>query len=239
MLGKAIRRKALSEVYFVVTPDIILRGHRGLVAQKYDGSKSRSVGRPRVIPAIRKLVIRMATDDCQWGYERIEGELRKDGHRVARTTVATILREHGFEPAPLRSKRTTWAELLDTHWVSIAAMDFCTVEASTPQGLTRFHVLFVIDLATRRGEVVGISYRHADGINPSPIPNTKAEGMSALSACALHKLKGSHAGHDVGQDFGPYGVDLHRRGGVANVRNDLSATRCRKRPDAGTGADPN
>ena len=45
------------------------------------------------------------------------------------------------------------------HWGSVAAMDFFTVEAWTTRGLTRFHVLFVIDLATRQVEVVGITDR--------------------------------------------------------------------------------
>ncbi len=83
--------------------------------------------------------------------------MRKVGHRVARTTVANVMKEHGLEPAPMRSKRTTWAEFLSTHWGVIAAMDFFTVEVWTRKGLTRFHVLFVIDLASRRVEIAGIS----------------------------------------------------------------------------------
>jgi len=109
--------------------------------------------------AIRELIVRMATENRHWGYERIEGELRKAGHRVARTTIANILSEHGLEPAPTRSTRTTWAEFLRMHWGSIAAMDFFTVEAWTRTGLTRFHVLFIIDLASRRVEIVGVSDR--------------------------------------------------------------------------------
>lgn len=38
-------------------------------------------------------------------------------------------------------------------------MDFFTVETWTSRGLKRFHVLFVIDLATRRVEVVGVTDR--------------------------------------------------------------------------------
>lgn len=108
---------------------------------------------------IRQLIVRMATENRHWGYERIEGEMRKVGHRVARTTIANIMKEHGLEPAPMRSKRTTWSEFLKMHWGVIAAMDFFTVEVWTRKGLTRFHVLFVIDLATRRVEIVGISDR--------------------------------------------------------------------------------
>ena len=157
VLGKALGRKVLTEVCSIVTPDTIMRWHRKLIADKYDGSKARKPGRPRVMQEIRNLVVRFALENRHWGYERIEGELSKLGHRVARTTVANILNENGLEPAPNRSKRTTWAEFLQTHWESIAAMDFFTVEVWTARGLTRFHVLFVIDLSTRHVEIAGIS----------------------------------------------------------------------------------
>ena len=109
VLGKAVGRKTLSEICSIVTPDTILRWHRTLVARKYDGSKSRSAGRPRVMPVIRELVIRMATENRSWGYERIEGELRKVGHRVARTCVL-------FTPAtsPTPSHRC-WRRMPDIH----------------------------------------------------------------------------------------------------------------------------
>ena len=157
VLGRALGHKILSDICSIVTPDTIIRWHRKLIASKYDGSKARRPGRPRVMLEIRQLVVRFATENRLWGYERIEGELRKLGHRVARTTVANILREHGLEPAPNRSKRTTWAEFLKMHWESIAAMDFFSVEVWTAKGLTRFHVLFVIDLSTRRVEIAGIN----------------------------------------------------------------------------------
>jgi len=45
--------------------------------------------------AIRALIVRMATDNTSWGYCRIQDELRKLDHRVARSTVAKTLKEHG------------------------------------------------------------------------------------------------------------------------------------------------
>ena len=44
--GKALGRKALDELAGLVTPATILRWYRTLVARKYDGSKSRGIGRP-------------------------------------------------------------------------------------------------------------------------------------------------------------------------------------------------
>lgn len=89
--GKALGHKVLSEICSMVTPDTIMRWHRKLIANKYDGSKSRKPGRPRVMQEIRQLVVRFVSENRTWGYERIEGELGKPGHRVARTTVANIL----------------------------------------------------------------------------------------------------------------------------------------------------
>ena len=42
-------------------------------------------------------------------------------------------------------------------------MDFFTVEVLTLTGLVRFHVLFVIDLATRRVEIAGITRQPFEG----------------------------------------------------------------------------
>ena len=62
-----------------------------------------------------------------------------------------------LEPAPERKKRTTWRECLAAHWDVLAAADFFTVEVWTPRGLTRFTVLVLIHLASRRVQIAGIS----------------------------------------------------------------------------------
>ena len=46
------------------------------------------------------------------GYRRIEGALSNLGHDLARSTIAQILQRHGIEPAPERSRKTTWKEFL-------------------------------------------------------------------------------------------------------------------------------
>ncbi len=42
--AKAIGRKGLFQISTLVTPDSLLRWYRRLIAKKYDGSKSRTVG---------------------------------------------------------------------------------------------------------------------------------------------------------------------------------------------------
>ncbi len=76
---------------------------------------------------------------------------------MARGTIANVLRQHGLEPARERTKRTTWREFLAAHWDVLAAADFFTVEVWLPRGLTRFTVLVLIELATRRVEIAGIT----------------------------------------------------------------------------------
>lgn len=151
--GRALGGSLLGEICTLVTPDTILRWHRQLIARKYNGSAKRRVGRPRVMEEIRRLVMRMARENSGWGYLRLEGTLKKLGHRVARTTIANILKEYGLEPAPHR--HTHWSVFLQSHWDAIAATDFFTVEPWTPRGLTRFHVFFLIDLPTRRVRIAG------------------------------------------------------------------------------------
>ena len=50
----------------------------------------------------------------------------------------------------------SWAEFLKSHWNVLAATDFFTTEVWTAHGLVRYHVLFVIRLATREVRIAGI-----------------------------------------------------------------------------------
>jgi hypothetical protein len=68
-----------------------------------------------------------------------------------------MLRLHGIEPAPERSRRTIWREFLSRHWGLIVAADFFTVEVWTRRGLKRFVVLFFMELSTRKVEIAGIA----------------------------------------------------------------------------------
>ncbi len=160
--ARVLGRDGMKEVAGLVTPDTLLRWYTQLIAKKYDGSKRRGPGRPRVAETIRELVVRMATQNSTWGYTRICGALRNLGHDVGRNTVKRILAEHGIEPAPERRKRIPWETFLKARWGAIAATDFFTVEVLTASGLIRYFVLFVIDLKTRRVEIAGISHQPYD-----------------------------------------------------------------------------
>ena len=106
---------------------------------------------------IRRLIVRMAPENREWGDTRSRGARGNLGHQVARGPLANVRKDRGLEPAPDRKKRTTWRECLAAHWDVLAAADFFTVEVWTPRGLTRFTVLVLMHLASRRGQIAGIS----------------------------------------------------------------------------------
>jgi len=166
--GKALGRKVLEEIGALVTPDTILRWHRRLVAQKWNyADRRKQVGRPPVSPAVVALVLRMARASPSWGYDRILGALANLGHRIAPSTVANILREHGLEPAPERKRQTTWRTFLKAHWDCLGAIDFTTIEVWTKGGLTTFYLLFVMQVASRRVHFAGCTVNPtADWMKP-------------------------------------------------------------------------
>jgi transposase InsO family protein len=75
------------------------------------------------------------------------------GHRVGRSTIARILKAHGLPPVPARP--TSWQTFLRAHWGAIAGADFFATEVWTWSGLVTYYTLFVIDLASRRVQIVG------------------------------------------------------------------------------------
>ena len=150
--GKPLGRKVLQQIATIVTPDRILAWHRKLIASKWTYPRRR-VGRPGVMKEIRELIIRMAEENPSWGYARIQGQLKHLNHRVARSTIAKVLKEHGIKPSPHRPM--SWRTFVRSHAQSIAAADFLTTEVWTARGLVRHFTLFVIDIATRHVYVAG------------------------------------------------------------------------------------
>ena len=113
-----------------------------------------SVG-PGLLKAIAALIVRMARENSSWGYCRIQGELKAVGHRVASTTIANVLKANGIKPAPDRP--SSWTAFLKAHWGQVARADFFTTEVWTSPGLVTYHVLFVVDLKTRRVHIAGMT----------------------------------------------------------------------------------
>jgi len=137
---------------FFVPPATLLRWHRELVARRWT-YPGRPPGRPATPADLRELVLRLARENPDWGYRRIQGELVGLGVRLAASTVWSILKKAGIDPAPRRLE-ATWAEFLRRQAASILEGDFLTVDAVF---FKRLYVLFFIELATRRVYLAGIT----------------------------------------------------------------------------------
>ena len=93
MSWKKLRRKALQIIATIVKPDTVLRWHATLVARKFDGSACRrKPGRPPLCPKIEELILRIAQENKNWGYDRISGALKNLGYQLSGTTVANVVR---------------------------------------------------------------------------------------------------------------------------------------------------
>ena len=159
-----------------------MRWHRQRIAAKW--TFTRRPGRHKgIMREIRVLVIRCARENPSWGYSRIQGAIGDLGHRVGRTTVSRILKREGIKPAPVRP--SSWSAFIKATWGQCAAADFFTTEVWTARGLTTFHTLFVIDLATRRVYIAGtmrtpneafmaqVAWNLADAVDGFLGPHTK------------------------------------------------------------------
>jgi putative transposase len=137
---------------FSVTPGTLLVWHRRLVARRWTYPR-RGTGRPPVDEETTALVVRLATENPRWGYRRIQGELIKLGVRLAASTIARIIKDHGLGPAPRRAG-PTWRAFLRAQAAHIVATDFFTVDTLM---LKRLYVLFFIELGRRQVWITGVT----------------------------------------------------------------------------------
>ena len=98
----------------------------------------------------------LAADNPGWGYTRIRDALRGLKIEIGRTTVANLLAQAGIEPAPERNRKRTWKQFLRSHWETLYACDFFSVEILGVFGTVRNMVFFVIDVKSRAVQIAGV-----------------------------------------------------------------------------------
>ena len=139
--------------FLIVGPETVLHGHRRLVARHWTQPSAQKQGPPPTDPEIRRLIIRLAAENPGSRYRRVHGELTRLIHKLAASTVWKILRTTGIDPTRNRTG-PTWSAFIRSQSKAILATDFACVDTAT---LRRFHLLFVIDVASRRVHIAGIT----------------------------------------------------------------------------------
>ncbi|TKJ32112.1 MAG: hypothetical protein CEE38_23660 [Planctomycetes bacterium B3_Pla] len=124
---------------------------RILVAERYDGSRNRTyAGRPPILQEVVDLVIRFKQENPRWGFKKIRDQVVYLGYTICKSSVKNILIEHGYDPEPDLTVRSTWHEFIKSHWDVLSACDFFTVELLAGHRLVRCTLFFVMELATRK-----------------------------------------------------------------------------------------
>jgi putative transposase len=181
----AAERRACCQI---VSPATILAWFRQLAAQKYDSSKARKAGRPRKPADVRSLVLELARNNPGWGYTKIRDALRGLKIEIGRTTVANLLAQAGLEPAPERIRKRTWTHFLKSHWETLYACDFFSIEVLGVFGTVRQMVFFVMEVKSRAVQVAGI-HTAPDGAWMKQIARNlldPVDGFLHNASCLIH-----------------------------------------------------
>ena len=132
-------------------------GHDSALAPRVGGPQvdvrpsTRRASRPAGTPS----VARRSYGDGQSvvGLHAHPGGAEEPRHRVGRSTIARILKAQGIPPS--RQRPLAWRTFIRAHWSALLAADFFTTEVWTSRGLVTYYTAFVIELHSRRVQILG------------------------------------------------------------------------------------
>jgi hypothetical protein len=137
----------------IVTAATILWWHRDLVTQRWTQPRRRHTGGRCTAAELRRLVLRLASENSTWGYRRIHGELAGLGYQLAPSTVWSILKRAGINSAP-RREGPSWRQFLRAQAQRHSGHGILLCRHAAGHWL---HVLFVVERATRRAHLLGVT----------------------------------------------------------------------------------
>jgi putative transposase len=158
----------------------------------------------------RELVVKLARDNLALGYAKFRDALRGLKIEIGRSTVANILAEAGFEPAPIRNNKRTWKQFLRSHRATLYACDFFAVETLGMFGTVRVMVVFVIELCTRAVHIAGARV-NPDGVWMMQIVRNLLDPEDGFLRNATHLI------HDCDPLFTRVWVELPKSSGVKSA----------------------